>query len=183
MAIMASILWRRIDGPGHDACRLEDSQSGWRLQGAAIFRHQSGPANVSYAVDCDDHWRTTSGRVRGFIGENEIDYHIVKRGDAWLLNGNNVPALGHLLDLDLSFTPATNFLQLKRVALPIGKAISLPAAWLNLDTGALTELAQIYERRSEHALYYRAPGVGYEGLIEVAPNGFIERYPGLWQAE
>jgi hypothetical protein len=183
MAIVASILWRRVDAPGHDACRLEDCRSGWRLQGAAIFRHSIGPASVSYAVDCDSRWRTLSGRVYGTIGEREIDYHIARRDDAWLLNGESVPGIGNLVDLDLSFTPATNLLQLKRVPLPIGSAIPLPAAWFDLDTGALTELEQIYERRSERVLFYRAPGVGYEGLIELAPNGFIMRYPGLWQAE
>jgi uncharacterized protein len=183
MAIVASILWRRVDAPGHDACKLEDRRSGWRLQGAAIFRHSIGPASVSYTVDCDSRWRTLSGRVYGTIGEREIDYHIARRDDAWLLNGESVPGVGHLVDLDLSFTPATNLLQVKRVPLPVGEPISLPAAWFNLDTGALTELEQIYERRSEHALFYRAPGVGYDGLIELAPNGFITRYPGLWQAE
>ncbi len=24
---------------------------------------------------------------------------------------------------------------------------------------------------------------GYEGLLELASNGFIRRYPGLWEAE
>jgi hypothetical protein len=52
-----------------------------------------------------------------------------------------------------------------------------------LETGALTELRQIYERRDAHRLSYRAPDVDYEGLLELAPSGFIRRYPGLWEAE
>ena len=67
--------------------------------------------------------------------------------------------------------------------IPVGAPIRLPAAWFDFDSSALKELEQIYERRSECVLYYRAPGVGYEGLLELAPNGFIRTYPGLWEAE
>jgi hypothetical protein len=183
MTIAASILWRRIDTPGHDACRLEQEEAGWALHGVAAFRHAGGPANLTYAVRCDRDWKTLSGRVRGAIGERQIDYLITRRDDTWSLNGEEARGLAHLDDLDLSFTPATNLLQVKRVRLPMAEAVHLPAAWLNLETGALTELRQIYERRGELALYYHAPDVGYEGLLELAPSGFVRRYPGLWEAE
>ena len=55
--------------------------------------------------------------------------------------------------------------------------------WLDADAGTLSELPQIYERRSQDALWYQAPSFGYEGLLELAPNGFIRSYPGLWEAE
>jgi uncharacterized protein len=184
MTIIASALWRRIDAPGHDACRLEKNESGWTLRGAAVFRLGDAAANLSYAVRCDREWQTLSGRILGVIGERPIAYRIAREDSGfWVLNGDSVPDLERLGDLDLSFTPATNLLQIRRVALPVGQAVSLPAAWFNLEAGALTALEQVYERRSELTLYYRAPNVGYEGLLELAPNGFIRRYPGLWEAE
>jgi hypothetical protein len=182
--IIASALWRRIDTPGHDACRLEERPAGWRLAGAAVFLHRGEPANLSYVVNCDHAWRALDGRVVGAAGEQAVDYLIQRRGDrGWALNGEDVKGLDHLDDLDLSFTPATNLLQIKRIALPLGEPVRSPAAWFDFDSGALGELEQVYERRSERALYYRAPGVGYEGLLELAPSGFIRLYPGLWKAE
>jgi hypothetical protein len=183
VTIVASILWRRLDVPGHDACRLEEEPQGWRLHGAAVFRHPSGPAHLSYSVNCDRAWLTSSGLIQGVIGARPIDARIIREDAGWRFNGELAPGLGHLLDLDLSFTPATNFLQLKRFALPLGEAVALPAAWFNLEIGALTELRQIYQRRDAHRLSYRAPDVGYEGLLELSPNGFVRRYPGLWEAE
>ena len=102
---------------------------------------------------------------------------MARRGAAWTLN--DAPATG----LDLSFTPATNLQQLRRVAIGEGEAVQLPVAWLDVDAGTLTRLPQIYERRGAAALWYRAPSVGYEGMLGLAPNGFIGRYPGLWEAE
>jgi hypothetical protein len=178
-----SMLWRRIDIPGHDACRLEQKGDGWSLEGAAVFLHGDGPAHLFYAVQCDAAWRTMSGRVQGFIGARAIDFIVVRDGAGWTLNGVSVAGAKHLLDLDLGFTPATNLQQLRRVSIAEGETVQLPVAWLDVDAGTLTELPQIYERRGRDAFWYQAPSVGYEGLLELAPNGFVRSYPGLWEAE
>jgi hypothetical protein len=159
------------------------SNTGWRLEGAAVFRHRDGPARLAYRVECDGAWRTVSGRIQGFVGPRDIDYRVARRGAAWTLNDAPATGLEPLLDLDLSFTPATNLQQLRRVAIGEGEAVQLPVAWLDVDAGTLTRLPQIYERRGAAALWYRAPSVGYEGMLGLAPNGFIGRYPGLWEAE
>ena len=183
MTIVSSMLWRRVDIPGHDACHLRRENDNWSLEGTAVFRHGMGPANLSYSVECDSLWQTVSGRIRGFVGKQAIDYLVVRRGAVWTLNGVPVPGMEHLLDLDLSFTPATNLQQLHRVSIAENETVRLPVAWLDADAGTLTELPQMYERRGQDAFWYQAPSVGYEGLLEVAPNGFIRNYPHLWEAE
>jgi hypothetical protein len=91
--------------------------------------------------------------------------------------------VGHCLDLDFGFTPSTNLLQLRRLALAVGQGVDAPAAWLDVSTGALTVLLQRYERRSDTTYWYEAPGFSYAALLEVDPVGFVRRYPGLWEAE
>jgi len=181
--VIASALWRRLDTPGHDACRLVQSGTGWRLEGTAVFRHVLGPASLAYSVDCGAGWESSSGHIRGMLGARPIDYVIARRGRAWTVNGNATPGLEHLVDLDLGFTPATNLLPLRRVPIAQGKAAQLPAAWFDVDAGTLTELPQIYERRGELAFWYEAPSTGYAALLEFAPDGFVRSYPGLWEAE
>src|SRR5579863_5556213 len=180
---VASMLWRRLDLPGHDTCRLEQVGRGWRLNGAAVFLHPTGPAAISYSVRCDSRWETLSAEIRGLLGPREIGFSVARRGGRWLLHGADISGLAHLVDLDLSFTPSTNLLQIQRVAMPRGVPVEVPVAWLNLDVGTLTELPQVYERRSDLLLQYEAPSVGYKGLLQLAPNGFIQRYPGLWEAD
>jgi uncharacterized protein len=87
------------------------------------------------------------------------------------------------IDLDLGFTPATNLLQLRRLALADGQAAEAPVAWLDVAVGTLTVLPQRYERRGDATYWYEAPSVPYTGLLEVTPTGFIRRYPDLWEME
>jgi hypothetical protein len=183
MTIVASALWRRLDTPGHEACRLAQSGSGWRLEGVTVFRHEWGPASLTYSVDCGVNWESLSGQIHGMLGERRIDFAIARRGRVWTVNGSPTPGLEHLVDLDLGFTPATNLPPLRRVSIEEGQAVQLPAAWFDVDAGTLTELPQTYERRGELEFWYEAPSVGYKALLEFAPNGFVRFYPGLWEAE
>ncbi len=177
------MLWRRLDTPGHDACWLERQPRGRRLPRTAVYRHAKGAACLSYSVDYDDKWRTISGRAEGFLGERSIDYVVAREDALWTLNRSPQPGLDHLCDLDFSFTPATNFSQLQRVAIAENETVRLPAVWLDVDEGTLTELTQFYQPRGPSTFWYRAPSVGYEGLLRLAPNGFIRTYPKLWKAE
>jgi hypothetical protein len=180
----AFILWRRLDTPGHDACRLVGRNAGWQLDGTAVFLHGGVPARLAYHVACDVAWYTQQGQVRGWLGSQSIEFSIARTpGGVWTLNGAVVPGLESCVDLDLAFTPATNLLQLRRLALVEGQAADAPAAWLDVSVGSLEVVPQRYERRAEATYWYEAPSVGYTALLEVTPTGFIRRYPGLWETE
>ena len=179
-----SILWRRLDAPGHDACRLERIDDGWELDGVAVFRHDDAPACLAYHIACDDAWFTRHGAVHGWLGTRAIDLRVRRTADGvWTLNGEVMPHLDGYVDLDLGFTPATNLLQLRRLALEEGQATDAPVAWLDVPAGTLEVLHQRYDRRSQRSYWYEAPRFDYAASLEVSPSGFTLQYPGLWQAE
>lgn len=181
---MASILWRRLDTPGHDACRLSRSDAGWQLDGTAVFRESDAPALLAYTLACDSAWRTQRGRVHGWLGERAVELTVERTADGmWTLDGAVVPGLERCVDLDFGFTPATNLPQLRRVGLAPGQSADVPVAWLDVSAGTLDILPQRYERRTQEMYWYEAPSVGYADMLEVGPTGFIRLYPGLWKAE
>lgn len=179
-----SILWSRLDAPGHDACRLERTDDGWRLDGAAAFHHDGAPACLAYQVACDVDWRTRQGMVHGWLGTRPVDFRVRRTADGvWTLNADVVADVDGCIDLDLGFTPATNLFQLRRLALEEGQAADAPVAWLDVPAGTLDRLHQRYARRTERTYWYEAPRFDYAALLEVSPAGFVRQYPGLWEAE
>jgi len=178
-----AILWRRLDVPGHDACRLVESAAGRRLEGTAVFAAEGLPARLDYEVECDLAWRSRRASVRGWMGGRALAIAIERGADgAWTLDGRTVPGLQECVDLDLGFTPATNLLALRRLDLAVGSAARADAAWLDVDAGTLVRLPQDYARRSAQRYAYASPDHGYAAELEVAPSGFVRRYPGLWEA-
>ena len=181
---MESICWRRLDPPGHDACRLVTGPDGWQLEGVAVFREAGEPAALRYALTCDAAWQSRRGTIEGCIGSRSLAHHIERTLDGtWRLDGAAVAGLAGCVDLDLGFTPATNLTQLRRVALAVGAGIDVPVAWFDTASGALTRLEQRYERRTATTYWYDAPRFGYRALLTVRDSGFVEDYPALWAAE
>ena len=178
-----SILWRRIDLEGHDACLLCATESGWRLKGHALFLHDGQPCSLAYHVDCDAGWRTRSASVEGFLGTRTLRYEVERLADGrWTLNGAEQAEAAGLVDVDLGFTPATNLLAIRRFDLAVGAATPAPAAYLAFPELRLMLLEQTYRRIDECRYAYDAPMFGYDAVLEVSPTGFVVDYPGLWRS-
>lgn len=179
-----AILWRRLDAPGHDVCGLARSVSGWLLAGTAVFDSDGRACHLRYEVECDDSWRALRASVAGWVGIEAVALTIAAGpGKPWMLNDNVQPQAAGCVDVDLGFTPATNLIPIRRLALEIGEEATAPAAWLRFPDFVLERLDQHYRRTGSNAYAYRAPSTGYAGTLEVAETGFITRYPGLWESE
>lgn len=174
--------WECLYTAGHDSAALEGrgADGGWLLHGTAVFRHNEGPARVNYTVEIDAGWQSRRGSVQGWLGGQRFDHVIERRADGWYLDGRS-QGLAHLADLDFGFTPATNLQQLRRAALQPGQAADIPVVWFDLTQTGLTELPQHYACLDGTAYRYATPQGPYEAVLEIAPNGFVKLYPGLWR--
>jgi uncharacterized protein len=164
-------LWRRLDVPGHDACRLDEVEDGWRLHGTAVFSLEGAPARLDYRVECDRAWHARAAHVDGWVGAQRIAITVTHAADGrWLLDGVPVPGLEDCIDVDFGFTPATNLLQLRRVALAIGEAANVPVAWLDVPANTLERLEQRYHRSTSTTYDYesRFPEVRIPRLAALA---------------
>lgn len=178
----ASILWRRLDVAGHDACELHFEAGEWHLDGAAVWHDRSGPAQMTYALTCGEDWRPRTARLMGRIGGRALSLSIRRGpGGEWRVNGDEVPDSHGLADLDLAFTPATNLLPLRRFH-PQGAGDSA-AAWLDDGDWRLKPLHQRYRRDQDGRWHYHAAETGFETILTVGRHGFVTDYPGLWTQE
>jgi hypothetical protein len=178
-----SILWRRLDEPGHDSARLVFEPPFWRIAGTAVFAREQQPCRLDYAIVCDAAWYAVSARVSGWIGDETIDLELtVGAGRAWRMNGIEWPAVKGCIDVDLHFTPATNTLPIRRLELPPGRESAVRAAWLAPDF-SLKPLEQIYLRTGSATYRYESDGGRFTAALEVNGAGLVTSYEGLWTAE
>jgi hypothetical protein len=93
------------------------------------------------------------------------------------------PRLDGCEDVDLSFTPATNTLPIRRLDLAVGGAGTSRAAWLRLPEFTFEPLAQRYERLATSTWKYGTADGVFVRKLTVRPDGVVADYPGLWRAE
>lgn len=178
----AVFLWKKLDQPGHDCCRLFKLANGWRLTGTAVFLDRGKPCHLEYDVRVDRGWKTRGAKVSGNIGRKRVEVSITPAGlGGWKINGVLRNSVKGCVDVDLGFTPATNLIVLRRLALKVGQQADAPAAYLQFPEMRLVKLPQSYHRTSRSEYAYEASTVGYAGTLQVLPNGAVTRYPGLFE--
>ena len=178
------VLWQRHDLPGHDAAAVEAWEGGVVVEGMAVFDDR-GPTALLYRVRCDAGWRTVSGEVRGRRLGRSVGLTIRRAPEGtWTLDGTPCPAVAGCVDLDLSFSPATNLLPLRRLSLEIGAAAEVRSAWLEWPEARLSVLTQTYRRRSAEEYDYTADvhGEPFAAVLRVQPGGWVLEYGDLWRA-
>jgi len=179
------VRWRRLDLPGSDEAHLLPVADGYTLAGLTRFRDEDGPVSLSYLVDIDAHWGTRSAVVIGTVpaGPCRIDVKAGPHG-TWSFNGNPAPSVAGCIDFDLGFTPATNILSIRRLALPVGASQEVPVAWLpSLRATTLEPLRQVYHRVAEDRYRYSCPDLPFDSTLRVNADGFVLDYPPLWEEQ
>src|SRR6476469_7091133 len=128
-----TIMWRRIDAPGHESARLATDNGLPVLDGMAVFAIDNESCAVSYKVVCDRTWRTKSADVNGWIGGRPVSMRSSRdMHGRWIVNGVPTPSLDGCDDIDLSFSPATNALAIRRLDLKVGERATIHGAWWKL---------------------------------------------------
>lgn len=184
MRDFGTILWRRIDVPGHESARVYKGDEGWYLEGSAVFADEGKPCRLDYRVECDERWRTRSASVSGWVGDDEVRFEIETDGSGrWEMNGAEQPRVEGSVDIDLNFSPSTNLLPIRRLGLAVGEEAAVTAAWLRFPSFALERFDQTYRRTGDLAYRYESAGGDFFRDLAVDDIGLVTSYPGLWEAE
>lgn len=179
-----TILWRRLDVPGHEAAELAPASDSWLLSGTAVFAESGRPCRIEYAIVCDRAFVTRRCSVSGRVGSARVRLDVERDPDGeWLLDGSRVAELTGCLDVDLGFSPATNLLPIRRLALSLGAAAPVRAAWVRFPELTVEVLEQSYTRIATDRYLYESDGGNFRRELVVGETGFVMEYPGLWQAE
>lgn len=178
---METLLWRRLDLPGHEAVRLAPEGDGWRLSGCAVFLYEGEPAELHYRILCDAQWHTAETVIRGWVGQRAVQHRATAEGGVWHLDGAEAVAVAGATDVDLGFSPSTNLLPIRRLGLAVGESAEVRAAWLPFPALQFEPLPQVYTRLGETTYHYSSAGGRFERTLEVAPSGLVTQYPGLWE--
>ena len=156
--------WRRLDVAGREEARIHQTEAGWRLAGDLEVQEAGVHARISYTIDCERDWRTRRALISGSTTK-PIRFEFVADGSGvWRLNGTPLPLVAGALDIDLGFTPATNLLPIRRLALAVGERADVRTAWVRFPELRVEALDQTYAREAPRVFRYHATVDG--GIVE-----------------
>jgi hypothetical protein len=179
---VSPILWRSETLNSTEFFRLKDAGDGYWLSGTVITRLEGKPAKIEYLIKCDAAWRTREvAIVQDWDGEARSLGLMVSEDRRWSSKIGDYPDLTGLTDVDLSITPSTNLLPLKRNFMNDGDSLETSAAWVHFPSLQIAVLPQKYTRLSLTEYAYESPTLDYRGLVTFDEDGVCVTYGDLWR--
>jgi hypothetical protein len=176
---MSTILWQDISNGALDRCRLEVGSSGLRLTGTVLTPAYGDPLEVRYLVATDANGLTRrvdleldNGSTRVLLADGLGHWH-------WD-GGPELTDVSGALDVDLTVTPATNTLPIRRLTIDVDEATELRMAWVQFPGLEVIPSDQRYERLA--ADRWKFTTGDFEAELVVDEDGLVLDYGGLFRS-
>ncbi len=177
-------MWSSIEGEGLENLRLSVDGGGVRADGVVLGVEGVEPFRVRYEISCDADWRVRELTVSAVSGKNETLRLLADGEGRWATeNGRSIPFLDGCVDVDISATPFTNTLPIRRLGLAPGESEELRVAYLAVPEMSLEYALQRYTRLETNFYRYESLDgefAGFTADLPVDSDGLVLDYPGLF---
>lgn len=180
------VMWAPWEGPGLEHLRLATSERGIVADGLVIGLEAGRPFRIGYEIRCDSQWRVREVRAATpDSGRPVLELLADGEGHWKKWDGEPVPELDGCIDVDISATPFTNTLPIRRLGLKPGESEELAVAYVRVPELLVEAERQRYgclEARADGGLYqFEALPSGFTAELPVDADGLVLDYPGLFR--
>jgi len=177
-------MWSTREELGLGHLRLAVRDSGVVADGLVLGVEQGRPFRIAYEVRCDADWRVRAARV-GVPGEPpKVELLSDGEGNWTGPDGRVLPHLGGCEFVDISETPFTNSLPIRKLALAPGESAEISVAYIDgaaLQPWPEPQLYTCLEKGSGGGLYrFLSLDGGFTADLPVDADGLVLDYPGLF---
>jgi hypothetical protein len=180
-------MWTPWDGRGLEHLRLRVEESSIEADGVVIGEEDRVVFRARYVIRCDPGWRTREMVVDPLDGRDPLHLRSDGEGNWSDTSGQDVPELEGCTDVDLSATPFTNTLPIRRLDLGVGGSSEIAVVYVDVPDMRPDASRQRYtclERNTDGGLYrYEDRGSfrGFTADLPVDADGLVLDYPGIFR--
>jgi hypothetical protein len=187
--LMESLVWwTPLELPGLEQLHLVENETGVVADSLVLGIEGTTPLRLWYQVWMDNDWNVRECLLQ-VVGEKGQTVHLYTDGQGHWTDAAGVACsiLDGCLDIDISRTPFTNTLPVRRLVLTPGESADLLVAYITVPDLSIRPVRQRYTclSRTTCGGIYR-----YEGLetnftvdLSVDTQGLVVDYPGIWKRQ
>jgi hypothetical protein len=177
-----TVRWRPIEGEGLEHVTVLRRGEAIVATGVVIGARDGASYGARYEIGCDAAWRVrrldltfTDGRAMNLVSDGHGHW---RDGD-----GHPLSAFDGCIDIDLSGSPFTNTLPIRRLDLaPEEGTVALEMVYIPFQSLAPIRDGQLYRcLEPDRRFRYEAADGSFSAEILVDRDGLVERYPPLFE--
>lgn len=177
--------WKTDEGDGLEYFSIHEIEHGIVAEGVVIGPRSGNmatapPFGCSYLVRCDEHWRVRQVEVRVVGG-----VHLLLRADGKGLwsgpGGAPLPVLDGCIDVDLTCTPFTNTLAIRRLGEALRARHEIRVAYITVPEASVMPSRQAYAALGAGRYRFESLSDPFQADIVTDADGLVVDYPGLFR--
>jgi hypothetical protein len=181
-----NVIWANQAEIGLEHFYLWVSDDGILADGVVIGVEEAIAFRVRYQIHCDPAWRVRKVFVQSLdVDERAILFDTDGLGDWTDESGRPVAELQGCIDVDITATPFTNTLPIRRLRLNSGESAEINVVYFVIPEMQVRVEAQRYTRLETNVsggrYKFESLRDGFTADIIVDADGLVEDYPGLFK--
>jgi hypothetical protein len=174
--------WQDWSGKGLEHLVLQEDSDEIVAEAAIIGSIDDDNFAARYRILCDGSWRVTEVEINEIGNDSWLELSHDGAGN-WLdAFANPLPELKGAIDIDISITPFTNTIPIRRLNLDRGQSQEILAVYVQLPGLAVTTDRQRYTCLEPGKRYrYESLDSKFTRDIEIDDHGLVVTYPGLFR--
>jgi hypothetical protein len=179
------VMWSRSDAPGMEHLALIMRNGEPEADGIVLGAENGAAFRLRYKVRCDSRWRVRRVEINFVDDRRGLSLNADGEGRWFDESGAAVPALDGCVDADITATPLTNTLPIRRLALKQGESADIKVAYVTIPDLRVTPDEQRYtclETDAAGGRYrFEQMGSGFTAVLRVDADGLVDDYPELFK--
>lgn len=181
---MKSIFWQTKHSSGYEALYFHEEKDGFSADSVVLGSHEGQIFRLHYRIYIDSTWRVSSLHIRDVL--HSSGYKISADGkQKWsrsdVMFDDDERDFAGCTDIDISCTPFTNTLPIRRLNLEVGQSAEIKVLYVDCPQIRFDVSRQKYERLSELQYRFTSLETDFTAIITVDEDGFVTDYPELFE--
>jgi len=173
--------WEDWSGNGREHLVLKEGPSGIVAESVILADLDGQAIALRYRVACDSAWRVNKAEIICIGDERPVELESDGVGN-WVDSAAIAqPQLRGAIDIDISATPFTNTLPIRRLDLRLGESAEILVVYVRIPDLAILTDRQRYTRLGELRYRYDSVDSDFTREIEMDELGLVTTYPGLFR--
>ncbi|WP_052272838.1 putative glycolipid-binding domain-containing protein [Flavihumibacter solisilvae] len=180
--MQTNLLWTGLEYHSLENCLVKAGETGSEITSTIIGSYEGKIFKVEYRIETNPNWETVFFEI---ISRHSDQVRSIRfEGDGkgiWTNDGKIASQFTGCIDVDISLTPFTNTLPIRRLNLSRNQPKEIHVLYCDVLEQQLKAVRQKYTCVSNSTYYFENVPNDFEAILEVDEAGFVIDYQNLFQ--
>jgi hypothetical protein len=147
---------------------------------STIINHGENPFTIKYSLTCEPSWKVKTLNLELVETKEKIKLDSDRYGN-WSNASGIIPRLHGAIDVDITATPFTNTLPIRRLKLGEKQHAEISVVYIKIPKLSVDIDLQRYTCLSKNTFLFEQINSNFARKIETDKDGLVVTYPGLFK--